>query len=1108
MMPSMLRRIVSAASAAARLAEAQAWLERRASSEPLLIVAATGAAAGELLRGAAATRGSSFGWYQSTLGRLAGQLAAPQLAAHGRAVLGALSAQALAARVIFKVGARSLGRYSPVADRPGFAVAVARTLEELRLAGTSAREVAAHDADLARLQEVYERELEAAALADRATVFRLAIAAAEAARAAPSPPLGLGLLLLDLALSSVAERDLVAALAATSPEVLALVPAGDERAARQLETALDTSCVAGDGDEPSRALSRLQRHLFIEETPPVAALDDSVSFFSAPGENRECVEIARRVLAEAERGVPFDRMAILVHAVADYRRHLEEAFGRAQIPVYFVGGSLAPDPSGRAFVALLGCVAEGLSARRFAEFLSLGELPSAAPDGGPPESLPASERWVPPDDELVTTAVAESTTSARLAAREEQADDEDTQPTSDDPSARAVRAGTVRAPRRWERLLNEAAVIGGLERWERRLDGLERDLTHRLEGTEEPNDPVADGVRRSLSDLCALRKFALPLLRLLDELPDHASWGEWLLTLSELATRALRRPQRVLAVLAELAPMGPVGPVGLAEVRLVLGRRLTEVVVPPPQQRYGAVLIAPTEAVRGQGFDVVFVPGLAERLFPRRIIEDPILPDAVRQVLGRLTTNEERVARERLALRLAVGAARQRVYLSYSRLDLLHARPRVPSFYGLEVLRAAQGRLPSFSELSRLAELSSAARLSWPAPQRAMQAIDEAEHDLALLSGVLHDDPTGGAGLVAHLLTSNPHLGRAVRLRAQRWGQRWASADGLVRPSASAKQALAAHALAARSYSPTALQAYAACPYRFLLYAIHRLSPRDEPEPIDEMDPLQRGSLVHEIQFRFFRAMQARGALPVTPSTLDSALAELDRVVAEVAEHYRELFAPAIARVWDDGIAAVRADLRRWVQLAAADRSGWIPWRFEFAFGMPAGHAGLEAEMQDPASTPQPAALEGGICLRGKIDLIERNADGKLRVTDHKTGRARVRKGAVIEGGQALQPVLYALTVEQLLAASVESGRLYYCTMAGGYEERVVPLDDRSRDASRRVAQTIGLALERGFLPAAPTERACEYCDYLCVCGPYEEYRVRRKNKRALQELLELRELP
>ena len=33
--------------------------------------------------------------------------------------------------------------------------------------------------------------------------------------------------------------------------------------------------------------------------------------------------------------------------------------------------------------------------------------------------------------------------------------------------------GTLRAPWRWERLLHDAAVLGGRERWKRRLDGLE-----------------------------------------------------------------------------------------------------------------------------------------------------------------------------------------------------------------------------------------------------------------------------------------------------------------------------------------------------------------------------------------------------------------------------------------------------------------------------------------------------------------------------------------------------------------------------------------------------------------------------------------------------------
>src|SRR5207253_1739815 len=148
--------------------------------------------------------------------------------------------------------------------------------------------------------------------------------------------------------------------------------------------------------------------------------------------------------------------------------------------------------------------------------------------------------------------------------------------------------------------------------------------------------------------------------------------------------------------------------------------------------------VAPIESARGLSFDAVFVPGMAEKIFPPRLQQDPLLRDAERVALSAdLEIEGDRVAAERLALRLAVGAARQRLFLSYPRLDAQQARPRVPSFYALEVARAAEGKLPSFTELMRSAERSRQARIGWPAPAAARDAIDEAEHDLALLDDVL-----------------------------------------------------------------------------------------------------------------------------------------------------------------------------------------------------------------------------------------------------------------------------------------------------------------------------------------------------------------------------------
>jgi CRISPR/Cas system-associated exonuclease Cas4 (RecB family) len=709
---------------------------------------------------------------------------------------------------------------------------------------------------------------------------------------------------------------------------------------------------------------------------------------------------------------------------------------------------------------------------------------------------------VAPDEEMVSEAVAEVLEAASAREVEPASASEAEVASTPQPEA-PVASGTLRAPRRWERLLVDAAVIGGRDRWERRLSGLARELELDLDGLDDADDPAALRIARDLTDLATLRDFALPLLADLASLPASARWGEWLDTLSALATRSLRRPERVLAVLSELSPMASVGPVRLAEVQLVLSRRLLELSSPPAAARYGRVFVAPIEAARGLAFDVVFVPGLAEKIFPRKLDEEPILLDAARERIGGLPTRKDRLSAERLLLRIAVGAAKRELVLSYPRLDLDQARPRVPSVYALEVKYAATGRLPGFAELARAAEKVGAARVGWPAPADRTEAIDDAEHDLALLESLQGEDPEKNRGTARYLLEANPHLGRALRFRARRWLPGWTVADGLCKPSELAQRAIREHGLAARSFSATALQNYSACPYKFFLYAVHRLSPREVPESIEELSPLQRGSMVHEVQFELFGILRDQGLLPVTEKNLEAARAQLDRVVDEVAGRYRDELAPAIDRVWVDGVQAVRSDLREWLRRTSLDDSGFVPWRFELSFGLPGRRD------RDPHSADEPVALECGLRLRGSIDLVERRDDGHVRVTDHKTGKERFKPGEIVARGEALQPVLYALAAEKLFPEeTVESGRLYYCTATGGFEDRTVALDAGARNSAQTVADVIGQALGEPFLPAAPDEGACRWCDYQVVCGPYEELRTRRKWKPPLEPLTKLRGLP
>src|SRR5262249_31789810 len=185
-------------------------------------------------------------------------------------------------------------------------------------------------------------------------------------------------------------------------------------------------------------------------------MDSTVEFLSATDENRECVEIARSILAAAKSGVPFDRMAVLLRNPVLYQPLLEDAFRRAGIKAHFSHGTQRSNPGGRVLLALLACASEKLSASRFSEYLSLGQIPHT------PQSL----SWVPPQGELFAGIISPEAESAEMADE----DDSNLEGETNGPAPEApIVAGTLRSPRYWERLLVDAAVIGGYDRWFRRL---------------------------------------------------------------------------------------------------------------------------------------------------------------------------------------------------------------------------------------------------------------------------------------------------------------------------------------------------------------------------------------------------------------------------------------------------------------------------------------------------------------------------------------------------------------------------------------------------------------------------------------------------------------
>lgn len=1035
---SVSRQLVVAPTAHLRMQAALRWLKERAPQEPLRIVAPGELGAAALLREHGAAGWAAAGWSRTSLQRWIRRLAHEELDVREVVPASVLVLEAMCTQLVAQArAAGELGPWEPLAAGPGLAKALRRTCGDTRLLGVSA---ASLPEPLATLRARYDAMLQEGGWADAATLWEAATQVVMRPHHQRVPTLG-----LDLTLRHPLEQRFWRAV--LDQETTALITATPELAAswRQL-LALEPTLPAVP--PPVTRLARLQRELFAEgaasEPPPP---DKTVEIFSAPGEAPECVEIVRRIHHLAEGGVPFERMAVLLRDPQRYLAPLSDALTRGDVPAYFEPGLRRPHGGGRALLALLRCAQEDLSVPRLLEYLSLDELPMPSAPAVTWDDDPDQDDWDTWED----------------------AEEEEPAPAEPPPG------WNLQA---WEDLVIEARIYRGRARWQRRLGEVRRRAQTMASAADEKQRARA---QRRLERLDALEGAVLPLLDHLSTLPRAARWEVWLQQLEALATMALRRPGGTLAVLRDLAPLGPLGPVSLSEVIATLQPALTHVQHPSGPYPGGQVMITTLDDAAGACFAAVFVPGLAEGIFPPKLTEDPLWSQRERSTA--------RLEEERYRLRLACGAATERIVFSYPRLQPELSRPRVSSFYLLEILRAAEGHLPHHRELARRAEAAAAMRGRWRAPLDPHRAIDDAELDLAVLAPLLRSaaPPVGKA---RYLTEVNPHLGRALRARARRWHPSWTPADGLYKIAPAAQEILSRHSLTARAYSPTSLQRFAKCPYQFYLHSVMGLRARDTPEQPQVLDALQRGSLVHDVLFRLLSRRTHTSGLH----------AELDAVFDDVAQAWEEEVFPALVKQSRQSLLALREDLHAVVEQLVADPT-WRPRFFELSFGL--DHLERDA---DPASRSEAVALEEGFLVCGSMDLVEEDPQGALRVTDYKTGRLWGPLQGTLAGGTRLQPLIYALALEAGWERQVVGGRLLYCSREGERAVVEVPLTAETREAAFKALRAVEHAIQHAQLPAAPVEHACRYCDFLPICGPHQEARAARKPLEHLHNLKVLRE--
>ena len=542
----------------------------------------------------------------------------------------------------------------------------------------------------------------------------------------------------------------------------------------------------------------------------------------------------------------------------------ERGYARA----WFDRGTRRPHPAGRAFLAILACACENLSARRFAEYLSLAQVPRL-------DEAHASAGVRRARDEDCRTDGGSEDASRRRRKTSPPPMDAPAPPTSD------LRPRDLRRRRHRRGHAARAVEVGDADR---RVGG------HRRRSGAVA--PAADGagqrdaaparrraarrirIRRrrrassaicGTSGTCARSRCRSSICWRRGRRRGRGASG-W------TGSRRSRRwccgsPSGVLRVLQQLRPMAEIGPVSLDEARDVIADRLQMLEIDPPKSRYGRVFVGGPQQARGRTFRVVFVAGLAERMFPQRPHEDPMLLDReMREPLdaGLAAAGGPRAQRAPAAAPRGRGADRAAVAVVSADRDrrVASARPEL-----LRARRHARDHRPH-SEAAGApgvgGRVEGGAGLAWPAPAQPADAIDDLEHDLSVLRQLLQVEPRASVRGHAHyLLRLNEPLKRSVTARWARGRSQWTPYDGITRVTGMTRPMLESQRLDARPYSLSALQKYAACPYQFLLSAIYRLEPPPDIEPLQKLDPLTRGSIFHEAQARFFRALQAEGRLPV-----------------------------------------------------------------------------------------------------------------------------------------------------------------------------------------------------------------------------------------------------
>ena len=481
------------------------------------------------------------------------------------------------------------------------------------------------------------------------------------------------------------------------------------------------------------------------------------------------------------------------------------------------------------------------------------------------------------------------------------------------------------------------------------------------------------------------------------------------------------------------------------------------------------VYVGPPAGIVGTQYDVVFAVGMVEGQFPparRTRLVDAWLDDG--------TAAQTQRALERYEFMGAVAAGRQ-VVLSYpiATGDRWAAYPSRWALEAANLLYAGAGA--AFSRLTSENLTANAGEKPWltviPSRETGLRQLAEpaddrteggtAPADVADYN-LMHLLPLDKTALVLHpAMNGDAHVVRALEAREARWGRSLTRWDGNV---GGGFERIAGIGGPDRATSPSALETWANCPYRYFLNRVLGVAAPPEAGDDGRISPLDRGSLVHRILEQFVKS--GEGTVDRLAELADSEFAGAER-----------LGITGYPLLWDMEKAAIRDGLRRFVELEAE----WL--------GQPAAESRVE-EGFDGVSID--VAGVGSVRFRGKIDRID-VLGNEARVRDFKTGNpgnymagARGRQPQYnIANGRALQlPVYVAAARRQFPGFEISASYCFPLEENRNFD----PAPYRDEDGLDEFRSTVAIILKAaraGVFPATPEDGEysnCRRCDYNRLC--------------------------